>query len=933
MSAAGPPLAALLGVLLTCCAGTTPTVERFDDDRTLATAVAERFAPTLVPVEGRTPSRHSALSSGGETAVWYDAERGALAYYRVSSGASGTIAGPGPGTGRVRVLFEPHGRSVVVLDRSKGAEGGHRHRLGVWRLALDPSPPVATLEASLTLDTRSSYLRASFEERAGIWLIDGPDGPLRFTRDGGPAEVLDAPARPDVEGTPYEVPGGRLVLTTSHERGGAVLYRREADGLRERGFIPLDYAYMAEVAFSPDGRLVAFASRDELQIHRLFDDGRAALLRRVARDAHLSRVEVTDDGTEVRVLTSDGTLERHRVAIAPLRFEVAGESGVWEPPPAPGPAGEVPRLVADVEVHDDDAGTPRELLIQIRNAGPVAAYQLVADLRVERVGGDPVTRRAFIGTLSVGASTTRTIALESPPPPPTRWTVTVRGADRADARPLRWLRLPQTAFTDAEYQALARRIVDESLAVVRELLDRPEIDVALTPGSSATLGFAPAFGITYQNAILMGPGVRSLNRTLVRARTEAELGGWLETMLWWYLPHELLHNVGSGAGSFRSELEANLVQPALSAEILRRMEDPPLSPEAMGWVYEHVVELLAPYVSPERRRAIERFVLSGGRGAPWDESSGDVMAHDTLAYVYFGAVINRHAQNSGGTLAERFAAHFGDLRRSCRPGMLGDGVGCEPAEGLPRVTAAAPPADGDWIGLPGGTFSMGVPAGRTALAVGRNERPAREVTLSPFSLTRTEVTVDAYASCVAAGACTPAASDGDDACNSGRDGRGGHPVNCVTWEQARTYCRWAGGRLLSEAEWEYAARSGGQPRWWPWGNEAARCDRARFNLDEIGRGGCGPGGTAVPCAFPEGHGDQGICDLAGNVAEWVADRAGPYPEGPEKDPRGPATGDERVTRGGAWRWGADRTRATSRVPMKPTSAEAWLGFRCARTGD
>ena len=169
----------------------------------------------------------------------------------------------------------------------------------------------------------------------------------------------------------------------------------------------------------------------------------------------------------------------------------------------------------------------------------------------------------------------------------------------------------------------------------------------------------------------------------------------------------------------------------------------------------------------------------------------------------------------------------------------------------------------NWVRLPGGRFRMGSEGGA------KDERPVHEVRLPAFEIMETEVTVAMWRACVRARACKPA-----DTCTWGkpnwkRSGVDDHPINCVSWAQAQVFARWVGNgaRLCSEAEWEYAARSGGTDSVYPWGNERASCDRAV--MDDGGKG-CGHGKTTWPvCSKPKGSSTQGVCDLAGNVWEWV----------------------------------------------------------------
>jgi formylglycine-generating enzyme required for sulfatase activity len=122
------------------------------------------------------------------------------------------------------------------------------------------------------------------------------------------------------------------------------------------------------------------------------------------------------------------------------------------------------------------------------------------------------------------------------------------------------------------------------------------------------------------------------------------------------------------------------------------------------------------------------------------------------------------------------------------------------------------------------------------------------------------------------------------------------PVLMVTWHGAATYCQWAGGRLPTEAEWEYAAR-GPQGNVYPWGNDPPTCDLANY-------GDCSRVAVRVG-SRPAGASWCGALDMAGNVWEWVTDRFGPYSGLPQENPTGPAAGDVPVLRGGGWhspRW-------------------------------
>jgi len=192
-------------------------------------------------------------------------------------------------------------------------------------------------------------------------------------------------------------------------------------------------------------------------------------------------------------------------------------------------------------------------------------------------------------------------------------------------------------------------------------------------------------------------------------------------------------------------------------------------------------------------------------------------------------------------------------------------------------------------------------------------------TVRPFCLDATEVTVDAYTACVATGRCgadhpSQTTEDGSifvDAptCNYGVSGRGQHPMNCVDWGQASTYCNLRGKRLPTEEEWEWAARGGYEARSFPWGSEEPRFQLCWSGPIKIG-------GTCRVGDSPAGDAVGGIHDLAGNVWEWTSNSTG---------------SDARVARGGGWSsLVASNLGASGRTERPSTNRNNDLGFRCAR---
>ncbi|MFI5346775.1 MAG: formylglycine-generating enzyme family protein, partial [Elusimicrobiota bacterium] len=135
--------------------------------------------------------------------------------------------------------------------------------------------------------------------------------------------------------------------------------------------------------------------------------------------------------------------------------------------------------------------------------------------------------------------------------------------------------------------------------------------------------------------------------------------------------------------------------------------------------------------------------------------------------------------------------------------------------------------------------------------------------------------------------------------------------------------KWAGGRLPTEAEWEYAARSAGKDQIYPWGNEEATCERAVIL-------GCGRA-TAPVCSKPAGNTEQGLCDMAGNAWEWVQDwHHASYKGAPTDGSAWEDAGSERVIRGGSWISTPGSTQSANRRSQVAADRFDALGFRLAR---
>jgi formylglycine-generating enzyme required for sulfatase activity len=232
--------------------------------------------------------------------------------------------------------------------------------------------------------------------------------------------------------------------------------------------------------------------------------------------------------------------------------------------------------------------------------------------------------------------------------------------------------------------------------------------------------------------------------------------------------------------------------------------------------------------------------------------------------------------------------------------------------------------------IPAGSFTMGSPSTET----GRydNEDPQRTVTIgSDFAVGRYEVTWVQYSACVSDGACPAAADDGF--------GKGNRPVTYVDWEAARKYESWLSGktgetyRLLSESEWEYAARAGTSSAYW-WGSSASH-EYANYGADECCSGlasgrdqweSTSPAGSFPANAF-------GLYDMHGNVWEWTQDCWNSTYYGAPADGAPWTSGDcsVRVLRGGSWFNFPQFLRSANRIRDNSSGRFDSVGFRVART--
>jgi formylglycine-generating enzyme required for sulfatase activity len=237
----------------------------------------------------------------------------------------------------------------------------------------------------------------------------------------------------------------------------------------------------------------------------------------------------------------------------------------------------------------------------------------------------------------------------------------------------------------------------------------------------------------------------------------------------------------------------------------------------------------------------------------------------------------------------------------------------------------------EMIVVPAGRFLMGAPAGQgfVRFLVGSPEHPQHEVTIAkPFAVAKFALTFDEWDACAAHGGCRSDVSDSE-------WGRGRRPVINLSWDDTQAYVKWLSSitgkayRLLSEAEYEYAARAGSQTKY-PWGHDITLNGKPMANCASCGSQWDGkqtaPVGSFAANAF-------GLYDMVGNVFEWTEDCWNPNYKGAPADGSAWTSGDcsRRVVRGGSWGFNSDFLRSALRSWITTGDWSRYLGFRVART--
>jgi formylglycine-generating enzyme required for sulfatase activity len=243
----------------------------------------------------------------------------------------------------------------------------------------------------------------------------------------------------------------------------------------------------------------------------------------------------------------------------------------------------------------------------------------------------------------------------------------------------------------------------------------------------------------------------------------------------------------------------------------------------------------------------------------------------------------------------------------------------EPTAALAPVTLAGPQTGTTLKWVDGSTLAY-VPLSEFIMGNDTFNAPVHNVTLDEYWIYNTKVTNRMYAQCVALGACTSPSQELGGPVYSNPE-YANHPVVGVTWDQAQTYCAWAGGQLPTEAQWEKAAR-GLDGAKYPWGNADPACEILNYAY-------CN-GSTSDVGAFKDGISPYGLYDMAGNVFEWTSDWYGEsyYKESPAANPTGPESGEFRVTRGSSFETYPDQVESAVRHFTVGKNHRRDIGFRC-----
>ena len=438
------------------------------------------------------------------------------------------------------------------------------------------------------------------------------------------------------------------------------------------------------------------------------------------------------------------------------------------------------------------------------------------------------------------------------------------------------------------------------------------------------------FGIAKVLTSAIGTGTGSMGSPLWMAPEQTMKGGditpatdvWayglmafyaLTGRLYWHAPN----GIGGTPGTLMREITFDpIVSASARSKELGGATLPPLFDEWFAKCLERepkqrfqdaseaVPPLLALLESAPKRapRAIDLMATAGVPGAPLPAASPADALTPSAAPIKTGTAF-ANTERLVASPNRRAFVRFGGIA------IAGAAVFFATRAFVLREPPAALPPPVAMVDFGGETFTMGTATGPD------DERPPTMVSVAGFALDVTEVSVASYLACVSAGRCKP--SGKAPGCNANERDRGNHPINCVGYEDARSYCEWVDKRLPTENEWERAAR-GKSGRRYPWG-DAPPADQLCWRRDGKSEPGTCPIGSHAPGKSPDG-----LMDMAGNVWEWTTGRYCKYGSSGCSDER-------RVARGGSWAsTDPELVTTTVRDEIFESDRGSSTGFRCAR---
>ncbi len=364
----------------------------------------------------------------------------------------------------------------------------------------------------------------------------------------------------------------------------------------------------------------------------------------------------------------------------------------------------------------------------------------------------------------------------------------------------------------------------------------------------------------------------------------------------------------------------------------------------------------SPSAAAAMRKSGKMVITAGGKGEPAEDGLftdmllkglGGEADTDRDGYVTFAELAlfgqQRTTQRSDGRQHPVYGWWDGEGEMVFHAGNAKPKVNQQPLAFVPVPT---PPvkSDSEMIFIPVGYSLMGCPS-HVDTKCADDEKPITKIYVDAFWMDVHEVSVCDYAECVIAGKCREPKvhpkSDLVEYYNWGKANRQDHPVNGVSWEDAKDYCEWKEKRLPTEAEFAKAARQGDSAKKYPWGNRPKPptsflnvADDSLFDktwvTERFTKYDDGYAETAPVCSFAKNS--LGLCDISGNVWEWCYDAysADWYAKMPKKNPVNGGESKGRVLRGGGFMDGPDGIRVSNRGHHEATHTNVDVGFRCAK---